>query len=106
MRACLQVFLDCLFDILGEIPVQIIRDFLDQLFAAYQIHPHLKVLLSFSRRRMRVRKSRAFTAPTVRLRSSAVSSVESSSTSRNKNTLRNVGGSASATFRRISCISA
>src|ERR1051326_6859288 len=87
------VCLDGPFQFRVQITVEIVRNFLKN-FLAIQGRASLKTLLSSSRRRKRARKSRAFTALMVRPSTSAVSSVESSSTSRSMNTVRNDGGRA------------
>lgn len=88
MLAHLQVCFEVPLQFLVNVPVQVIRNISDCFLAAQNGYSLLKILLSSSRSCRRARKSRAFTALTVRLSALAVSSVERPSTSRKKNAVR------------------
>ena len=80
--ALVDVRLERTFQILVEVPIQVVRNLRDHFLTGKQVQPRLKILLRSSRRRRRARKSLALTAPTERPSKAAVSSVDRPSTSR------------------------
>src|SRR5262249_9012654 len=104
--AVLQMALELLLDCGLQLAVNVVRQLAYDAFAVQFRPPRRKCRLSLSRSCRRARKRRDFTALTDIPSASAVSCVESSSTSRKAKTMRYSGSSFSTAWPRICWISA
>src|SRR5215475_1218543 len=102
----LEMPLELLFDCGLQLAINVVRQLVNDAFAVQFRPPWRKCRLSLSLSLRRARRRRDLTALTDIPSASAVSCVESSSTSRKAKTIRYSGSSLSTAWPRICCISA